>query len=80
MPGLYLVHIKIASIKVFSKLSLPICAVSICCIVWDDSIIKINHEEKRMGVWYDKNENQKYILVSQIHVLFLSMQTYLCKN
>jgi hypothetical protein len=78
MPGFYLAHIKITSFEVLSKLSLPICAVSICCIVWDDSIIKINHEEKRMGVWYDKNESQKYVLVSQIHVSFLSMQMYVC--
>jgi len=78
MPGFYLAHIKITSSEVLSKLSLPICAVSICCVVWDDSIIKINHEEKMMGVWYDKNESQKYVLVSQIHVSFLSMQTYIC--
>lgn len=78
MPGFYLVHIKITSFEVLSKSSLPICAVSICCIIWDDSIININHEENWMGVWSDKNENQKYVLVSQIHLSFLSMQTYVC--
>jgi len=31
-----------------------------------------------MGVWYDKNESQKYVLASQIHVSFLSVQTYVC--
>jgi hypothetical protein len=31
-----------------------------------------------MGLWYDEIENQKYVLVSQIHVSFFSVQTYVC--
>jgi hypothetical protein len=50
MPGFYLVHIKITSSKLLPKSSLPIYVVSICSIVQDDNIIKVNLEEKRMGL------------------------------